>query len=882
MRLRDIFRQRLRSLFRRTGVESDLDEELRYHVERQVEENLAAGMPPREARQAAIRAFADFEQTKEECRDMRQVNLIDSVRQDLRFTARQLARNPGFTATAVLVLALGLCTSVAIFAFVDAALIKPLPYPDPNHLAGVYEHTPQCPRCNLSYLDFLDWKKLNKVFVSLEVYNPTGMILNTPTGAQPAGAAGVSDGFFRALGVTPFLGRDFRPGEDPRHGPLTAVLSYPAWQQRYGADRAIIGRSATLDGASYSIIGVLPRDFQFAPTGRAEYYVLLNPDGSCHKRRGCHDLYGVARLKDGVSVESALADTALIARQLETQYPDSNRGQGAMVVPLAEVIVGNIRPIVLILLAGAALLLLIACVNVASLLLVRSESRRHEMAVRGALGASRGRLVRQFVTEGMALVAAGTLLGTVAAVWIMRLLTRLIPTAMMSGLPFLEDLGMNLHVLAFALAVALLAVALFALTPAARLPLTHLRDGLAEGGRGSAGNTWRRLGGRLVVLELASATVLLVGAGLLGQSLYRLLRVSLGIQPDHVATLQVDASPVTYGKDPQAIALARDVLRRMSELPGVQSAALTSFLPVTCNCNTDWVRFVGKPYDGHHNEINERDVSPAYFVTLRARLLRGRYFTDADDESKASVAIVNQSFAAKYFPGEDPIGRQYGDTDLTPKSIRTVIGVVDDVRESSLDTDNWPTEYIPFNQSPGIDYYLVVRAAQPPESMLAAMAATLRKLDPGIATSNAQTMPDRIADSPSAYIRRSSAWLVGGFAAIALLLGVVGLYGVIAYSVRQRTREIGVRIALGAERASVYRLILREAGSLAAMGILAGLVVSVIATTALRKLLFGVQSWDIPTLIGVSAVLAIAALIAGYIPARRAASVDPVQALRAE
>jgi macrolide transport system ATP-binding/permease protein len=551
-------------------------------------------------------------------------------------------------------------------------------------------------------------------------------------------------------------------------------------------------------------------------------------------------------------------------------------------VPLPEIIVGEIRPILMVLLAGAGLLLMIACINIASLLLVRSESRRRETAVRSALGASRMRLVRQFVTEGLVLAAAGATLGIAAAAWAMQLLSRLIPEEMMARMPFLRGLGLNIRVLAFAIGVSLVAALLFALTPALRLSFTEIRNGLVEGSRGSAGNTWRRLGSKLVVAELATAMVLLVGAGLLGQSLYRLLRVAVGFQPDHLVTTEVDAPDASYGKDPQAVALGQEIVRRISILPGVKSAGLVSVLPVNFNGNTDWIRFVGKPYNGEHNEVNQRDVTSAFFTTLGAKLLRGRYFTEADDLSKPHVAIINQTLARKYFPGEDPIGKQFGDIALSPKSIRTVVGMVEDIREGQLDSEIWPAEYLPFNQSPDTYFNLVVRTSQSGLSILPSLSAAIHQFDPGVVVLAGASMEKRIEDSPSAYIRRSSAWLVGAFAAVALILGVVGLYGVIAYSVSQRTREIGVRVALGAERKNVYLLILKEAGWLTIIGIFAGVAASLAVTTLMRKLLFGIASWDVPTLIAVSAVLLIAALLASYIPARRAASLNPVDALRAE
>jgi predicted permease len=528
------------------------------------------------------------------------------------------------------------------------------------------------------------------------------------------------------------------------------------------------------------------------------------------------------------------------------------------------------------------LLLLIACVNVASLLLVRAESRRREMSVRSALGASRVRLIRQFVTEGLVLVAAGSLIGLTSASWAMQLLKRLIPAGMLSGMPFLQGLGLNLRVSLFGCGIALLAAVLFSVTPALRLSFAEMREGLGEGSRGSAGNTWRRLGSKLVVVELATAMVLLVGAGLLGQSLYRLLHVDLQFQPDHLATLMVGAPDSTYAKDPQAVALARQIMRRVLSLPGVTSAGTTSLFPVSYNGNTDWIRFVGRPYNGQHNEVNEREVSAGYFATLGAKMLRGRYFGEAEDDSKPKVVIINQALAKKYFPGEDPIGKVIGDTELTPKSLRQIIGIVDDIREGSLDAEIWPAEYLPFNQNPNTYMSLVVRTSQSEESTLPALTATIHDIDHNIVTFDVRSMRDRIENSTSAYMHRSSAWLVGGFAALALLLGVVGLYGVIAYSVSQRTREIGVRMALGAEPNSVYALILKEAGWLTCAGICVGMICSLAATTLMGKLLFGIRSWDVATLIVVAAVLGVSALVASFIPARRAASVNPVEALRAE
>jgi macrolide transport system ATP-binding/permease protein len=664
--------------------------------------------------------------------------------------------------------------------------------------------------------------------------------------------------------------------------PRTAILSYAAWQKWFGAREDVVGQTVALSNVSYVIVGVLPREFQFAPRGSADFWTVLDGSNSCEKRRSCHNLFGLARLKDGVSVEMASAEMKSIAKQLEAEYPGSNRDQGAAVMPLSESIVGDVRPILLVLLGGAGLLLLIACVNVTSLLLARSEGRKREIAVRGALGASFVRLVRQFATEGLALVVAGGALGVIAAGWLMRLLTKLIPAQMLAGMPYLNGLGLNLRVLAFACGLAILAAALFGIAPILRAPILDVRDGLAEGSRGSTGRMWRRFGANLVVVELAIAVVLLAGAGLLGKSFYRLMHVELGFQPDHLATLGVAVPDTMYKSDEQRVALVRRVVSRVASLPGVKAVGLTTLLPVSYNGNTDWIRIVGKPFHGEHNEVNERDVSSDYFTTLQAKLVHGRFFTDAEDASKPRVAVINETLAKQYFPEEDPIGKKFGDGDLTPNSLREIIGVVKDIREGPLDSKIWPAEYLPFNQSPDTFFAVVLRTSQAEQSVLPTLSLAIRSIDPSIGIDSEDTMCGKIDDSQTAYLHRSSAWLVGGFAALALLLGVVGLYGVISYAVSQRTREIGVRMALGAPPRCVYQLILKEAGWLIAVGIASGLICAVIAATLMHKLLFGVESWDAPTLCGVASVLGLCALCAAFVPARRAASLDPVEVLRAE
>jgi predicted permease len=875
------FLGKLSILFGRRRFHLELDEEMAFHQEQAEKAFQAEGMTPKAARLRAMRQFGNATRLRERSHEVVGFS-FETVAQDLRFALRQLRKNPGFAATAIVILALGIGASVAIFAFVDAALIKPLPYPNPARLVEVTESLALFPRGNLSYPDYVDWKRMNTVFSSMDVYTAHRFEFYTPSGTESVHGLQVSAGFFGTLGIQPMLGRDFLPGEDAVGASPVVLLRYGAWQKRFGGRPDVVGQSVNLSGVQYTIVGVLPKDFEFAPREIAEFFEPLRPTSECQKRRSCHDLIGVGRLKDGVTVSGALAQMKSVALQLENQYPDSNRGQGASVMPLSSAIVGDIRPILLVLLTGAGLLMLIACVNVSSLLLVRAESRRREIAVRGALGASRARLSRQFVTEALTVVASGSAMGLGLAYLGMKGLSRLISKDWMAGMPFLHGLGLNPRVLIFAACLAVLAGILFSLTPILHFRFSDMRDGLTEGARGSAGRLWRRMGANLVVIELATAVVLLAGAGLLGKSLYKLLHEDLGFRPDHLATLNIGLPSAAFSTDQQQVAFEHAVLERAGSLPGVQSAAATSLLPVSCNCNTDWVRFVGKPYNGIHNEVNEREVSTGLFQTLQVKLKSGRFFTDADNAGKPKVILINQAFAQKYFPGEDPIGRKLGDTQLSPASIREVVGVVENFKDAGLDQEQWPAEYEPFDQSPDGYFSVVLRTSQDAGSILPALAPMIHSVSPNVSVDWERTMQQNIDDSEAAYIHRSAAWLIGGFAALALLLGVVGLYGVIAYSVGQRTREIGVRMALGAQRNSVYRLIFGEAGKLIAMGIAVGLAGSVASAMLMRKLLFGVQAWDASTLAAVAGVLAASALLASYFPAHRAASVNPTEALRSE
>ena len=866
-------------LMRRRRFRNELNEEMEFHRAQAEHEFVSEGMTLQEARYAAMRRFGNATRLREQSEEVVGFRM-ETVVQDLGFALRQLKKNPGFGVMAVLILALGMGVSVAIFGFVDAALIQPLPYAQSDRLLDVTESAVAIPHADLSRPDYEDWKRMNISLSALDVYTGQGYLLHTGGVTVPAPGMRVSDGFLRTLGVKPILGRDFLPGEDKPGGAKIVILPYSTWQKRFGSRADVIGQSVNLSGDNYTIVGVLPRGFVFAPRANAEFITPLLDKSSCEQRRGCHDLVGVGRLRDGVSLESARADFQRIAEQLAVQYPGTNKDQGAFVGPLADLIVGNIRPILLTLLAGSALLLIIACVNVASLLLVRSESRRREIAVRGALGATKARLTRQFVTEGLLLAALGSASGLMIAAWTMTLLTRMIPKQMADGMPFLRSVGINTHTGLFAAGVALLAALVLSVTPALRLAGNDMRDALSEGGRGVAGRLWQRLGANLVVVELTIAVVLLAGAGLLGKSFYKLLHVETGLDPTHLATVNVIAPDAKYPKNPQIMELYRQLDSKLSSLPGVVSVGMTTDLPVQCFCDTDWIRIAGKPFHGEHNEVAERDISPNYLATLKARLIRGRMMTAQDDESHPHVMLINEALAKKYFPGEDPVGQKVGNTDLAPDSMREVVGVIADVREGGLEDDIVPAEY---ESMFGDTYFsIAVRVSGDEKAMLPTIVSAIRQVDSSLGVYGEQTMEQQIDSTQAALMHRFATWLVGVFAALALVLGVIGLYGVIAYSVSQRTREIGVRMALGAQRSAVYNMVMRQAAWLTVIGLALGLACSVGASLLMRKLLFGVEAWDAPTLLSVALVLGTAALAASFVPAWRAASVNPTEALRAE
>ena len=868
-------------MFRRTRNTKDFSDEIQAHLQLEADELEAEGLSREEAHRRARVAFGNVAAAQERFFLKGRVLWFDNLIRDLKFALRQLAGNPGFALAAISVLTLGIGSAVAIFAYADAALLEPLPYVNPNRLMSVNESSPRTPRWPLSYPDFLDWQSTNQSFSSLDVYTGTGFLLQSPSGAQSVQAERVSGGFFRTLGIHPAIGRDFYPGEDRLGGPNVLLLSFGTWLNRFGGQRDAVGRVIDLDGKAFTIIGVLPRRFSFGPAGNAEFWVPINTLSLHEHSRGFYNFWGIGRLRNGVSTTAALTEMNSIADRLQREYGNPQFHLGASVVPLSAVIVGDVRPALLTLLGGAVLLLLIACVNVASLMLARSESRRREIAVRGALGATPARLVQQFITEGCLLALLGCIGGLAASIGLIHLLGGMIPKDMATNMPFLEGVHLNWHACAFAVAICALAAILIAATPIFRLSAQRGRSALAEGDRGAVSRFWQRVGSNLVIVELVIAVILLSSAGLLTRSLYRLLHVPLGFDPSHLATAEV-VLPATTGAAGQTTELYQEIVRRVGQLPGVQSVGFTSLLPVQCDCNTDSIQVIGKPKLAGENEVDERHISPGYLPTIGARLMRGRLFTETDDASMPGVAIINASLARKYFPNQNPIGQRFSNTEGGRPSVWEVVGEIEDVHEGPLDVPAEPAEYFPLRQTLDGGFHLVVRTGQDPVAVLSAVTATLHRMNNGIAVSNETTINDAIDETQAALLHRFSAWLIGGFAGAAFILSVVGLYGVIAYSVRQRRREIGVRIALGAQRVAIYTLVLGQAGWLIGAGLGLGLIGSLIASRLLRSLLFGVNVWDPVTLSCVSATLAVVSLAAVFLPARRAAFVDPAEVLRTE
>jgi len=803
--------------------------------------------------------------------------------QDIQYGMRVLLRRPSFTIVAVLVLTLAIGANVTIFSFIDTALLRPLPYRDPEQLVKIWDsrQAEVYSRFEASYPDYLDWKQQNQAFSSLAAYGGGGnVVLAGADGPQMIKAGRVSDNFFQTLGVLPLFGRLFQSGEDLESAPRYAVLSYSFWQRQFGGRRDVLGQSVTLNSVPRTIVGVLPKNFHFAPIGEVDLYVTLHAGGGMRIRRNLHWLHPVGRLKPGVSREQAQGMMNVVAANLEKQYPDSNKELRTVVVPLSELITGQIKPILLVLLSAVGLLLLIACANVANLLLARSATRAKEFAIRSALGARRWRVIRQVIVEGTLLATVGTVAGIVFAIIATRWMILTLPKEALQSMPYLENISVDPRILLFAGGLGLLTALLFSLPPALGLS-APLHNALREAGQQSLAGSWRKFGSSLVVAEVAISAILLVASGLLLKSLFHLLTVDTGFNVSRLTTFYVFPDSRRYIEDPQAIVLHDKLVDGLHGVPGVSAVGVTSTPPIVGG-NTSLFRVLGAPLTPLPYEANSRDIDPGYFSTLQAKLNAGRYFDEHDDAKAPQVVILNETLAKIAFGSENPIGKQIVFTYNAQEKPREVVGVVSDVHEGELNVADKPAIYTPFAQSPDSFFAVVVRSDLDQAALRPALERAVHQVDPGIVLYQMQTMEDLIAQSPAAVMHRYPAWLVSVFAMSALMLGIVGLYGVMSYLVSQRTREIGVRMALGAPRGKVVRLILGNGIRLAAIGIVAGVAGAVLAGYTFRSVLFGVEPWDIATLLAVAAILAAICGAASYVPALRASRLDPVKALRYE
>ena len=813
--------------------------------------------------------------------------------QDLRYSIRSLLKTPGFTAVAIIVLTLGIGANTAIFTVLNAVLLRPLPYSESERLVMIWETNPRFKIAGdtvpVTHGNFMDWREQNTVFEYISAlgtgrWNLTG--LGEP---ERISGASVSPSFFQLMGVEPKLGRTFRDDEETPGAGMVVVISHALWQQRFGAASDVIGMAMILDGASYTVIGVAPEGFNFPRGKELPYFVgdttqtdLWRPmplgADFVNKSRANHQLSVIAKIKPGVSSERAQAEMTAIAERLEHTYPDSNQGIGAKVVSLNEQVVSNVRPALLVLMGAVALVLLIACANVANLLLARSASRQREIAIRMALGASRGRVLWQLMTEAMLLALTAAIAGTLLSFWGINAILSM----SRDTLPRAHEINIDFKVLGFTVAIALLTSAIFGLTPALQASKINLSESLKEGARGSsAGRRATRVRSSMVIAEVALSLVLLIGAGLMIKSLAVLLKVDPGFKPNNTLTLNIELLNSKYPGATQQIAFFQDVSQRVAALPGVQSVGLISSAPLSGGVYAGGFSIEGRNLEGDDLVADRRMISADYFKTLSIPLLKGRGFTERDHQSSPGVVVVSESWARRFLPNEDLIDKRLklGGPDSTRPWL-SIVGIAGDVRDIALESEAKPCLYIPYQQFPSSGMALVVRTVVDPAPLTPAIREEVRAVDKDQPLTDVKTMDQYVADSVSP--RRFNAMLLLIFASLALVLASVGIYGVMAYSVTQRTHEIGIRVALGAQPSDVIRLVVGRGMALVLAGVAIGLAGALVFTRVMTSLLYGVSATDPITFALVPVVLIAVALLANYVPARRATKVDPMIALRCE
>jgi putative ABC transport system permease protein len=873
-------------VFRKKKFEQELDDELRSYVEMQAAEKVRRGLSPEEALREARRELGGMEQVKESVRDVRRGVLLDTLLQDIRYAFRALRRNRGFASIAMLTLMLGIGANTAIFTVVDAVVLKPLPYPDPDRLLTLWERSrTDGQQSTVAPSNFYDWREQSRSFAKMAAIDPyPDFILDGSGESQRLSGADVTADFFSLLGKRVELGRDFLAEEDRPGRNHVVILSHATWKRYFGGRREIVGQSIALNGAAYTVVGVLAADFSFVSKA-ADYHArnqfdlfrpMALPAPPPAWMRGTHPLCVLGRMKPGVTLEQAQADLDRIAANLERLYPNDDKEMGVAAAPLEQHVVADVRGALLALLAAVGLLLLITCANIANLLLTRAVARSREIALRAALGASRARIARQLITESLVLTAAGSLLGLILAYAAVPALVRHLP----AGLPRTAEIAVDGRVLLFTSIVALLAGLLFGLAPAC-----HTFGSLRRSGSGiAAGHT--RLRGALVVGQVAIAFILLTGAGLMTRSLWKLLQVPPGFRVDHILTARLSLPPrytnnyqFGTGAHREISAFQQRLLDRVRAIPGVVSAAFAAYLPLSGADNTWAFQVEGRPPKppGEFDSTHYRPVGAGYFETIGIPVQRGRGFTRLDNEDSPLVIAINESMVRRFWGTTDPLGQRvrFGDDKW-----RTIVGIVGDVHHDGLNVQVAPEMYIPYSQVPNVEGRpaIVLRTSIEPLHIALPLRQAVVEIDRSVPIDRITTMRDLVSNSAAQPRFRTNVILT--FSLLALFVASIGLYGVMSYAVSQRTQEFGIRMALGATPGAMMQLVFRQAVKLAATGIVLGLTAAALVSRTIATLLYGIAPVDGVTLAGVTAVLVLVATLAAYVPARRAATADPIESLR--